>query len=87
MASHGKPTNKPAKAKGLGFDLSKPIKHGLLLKQGALHRAFKQRLFVLYPGFLVYYEDQPKWRLDVTRGDTLQVYSMHGCWPNVNTAL
>ncbi len=72
MASRGKPANK---SKGLGFDLSKPIKHGLLLKQGALHKAFKNRFFVLYPGFLVYYQDQSKWRLDVTRGDTLQVHN------------
>jgi len=72
MASR-QPRGKGISRGGLNFDLSKPIKHGRLLKQGALHKAFKHRFFVLYPGFLVYYEEQTKWKLDVTRGDTLQV--------------
>lgn len=55
------------------FDLSKPLKKGTLLKQGAFHRAFKNRVFVLYPGFLVYYETENKWRLDLTKGETLGV--------------
>ena len=55
------------------FDLSKPLKKGTLLKQGALHKAFKHRFFVLYPGFLVYYDDATKWKLDMTRGETLGV--------------
>lgn len=56
-----------------GFDLSKPTKKGVLLKQGQYHKAFKYRFFVLYPGFLVYYEDERKWKCDVTRGETLGV--------------
>ena len=56
-----------------GFDLSKPMKKGTLLKQGQFHRAFKFRFFVLYPGFLVYYGEEQKWKLDITRGETLQV--------------
>ena len=55
------------------FDLSKPQKKGILLKQGQRHKAFKHRLFVLYPGFLVYYEDETKWRFDLTKGETLGV--------------
>ena len=55
------------------FDLSKPLKKGTLLKQGQLHKAFKYRYFVLYPGFLVYYDDMKKWKLDITRGETLGV--------------
>ncbi len=55
------------------FDLSKPVKKGTLLKQGSFHRAFKSREFVLYPGFLVYYDSENKWRLDLTKGETLGV--------------
>lgn len=55
------------------FDLSKPVRKGMLLKQGALHKAFKHRYFVLYPGFLVYYSEEGRWRFDVTRGETLGV--------------
>ncbi len=70
MASNGKQAKR---GKGFAFDLSKPIKRGVLLKQGALHKAFRSRFFVLYPGFLVYYDSESKWKLDVTRGDTMQV--------------
>ena len=55
------------------FDLSRPLKKGTLLKQGGIHKAFKHRFFVLYPGFLVYYDDATKWKLDMTRGETLGV--------------
>ena len=55
------------------FDLSHPIKKGVLLKQGAFHKAFKYRFFLVYPGFLVYYEQESKWLLDLTKGDTLGV--------------
>jgi hypothetical protein len=53
------------------FELSKPTKKGTLLKQGALHKAFKYRYFVLYPGFLVYYDSENKWRVDLAKGETL----------------
>lgn len=55
------------------FDLSRPLKRGILFKQGAFHKAFKNRDFILYPGFLVYYENENKWRLDLTKGETLGV--------------
>lgn len=55
------------------FDLGKPLKQGFLLKQGQIHKAFKSRFFVLYPGFLVYYSDQSKWKFDLTKGQTLGV--------------
>ena len=50
------------------FDLSKPTKKGRLLKQGGFHKAFKSREFILYPGFLVYYDNENEWRLDITKG-------------------
>ena len=58
---------------GFAFDLFQPIKKGVLLKQGAVHTAFKYRFFVLYPGFFVYYEKESKWRQDLTKGETLDV--------------
>lgn len=54
------------------FDYTKPELHGYLYKQGALHKAFKKRYFVLYPGYLVYYTDEAKYRGDVAKG-SLQV--------------
>ena len=60
------------------FELSKPSKRGTLMKQGSLHKAFKYRFFVLYPGFLVYYESETKWIVDLAKGQTLGVRSV-GC--------
>ena len=57
-----------------GFDVTKPVKRGFLNKQGKTVQRFKNRLFVLYPGFLVYYDEETKWRRDYTRGDTLEVF-------------
>lgn len=55
------------------FDLRKPIMTGTMLKQGGFHKAFKERYFVLYPGFLVYYDEQTTWHYDLQRGETLGV--------------
>lgn len=57
-----------------GFDVTKPVKRGFLNKQGKTVQRFKNRFFVLYPGFLVYYDEETKWRRDYTRGDTLEVF-------------
>lgn len=57
-----------ARRKTFGFDISKPIKRGTLLKQGYFHKSFKYREFVLYPGFLVYYDNENSWKLDITKG-------------------
>lgn len=54
------------------FDYTKPELHGYLYKQGGVHKAFKKRYFVLYPGYLVYYTDETKYRIDVAKG-SLQV--------------
>ena len=61
------------------FDLRKPQRTGYMLKQGRLHRVFKRRFFVLYPGFLVYYEDDIKWKSDLAKGDTLGVSAFASC--------
>lgn len=55
------------------FELAKPSKKGTLMKQGAWHTAFKYRYFVLYPGFLVYYDSENKWKVDIAKGETLGV--------------
>ena len=60
-------------ATGFAFDVTKPMKTGYLWKMGGVHKSFKQRFFVLYKGFLVYYEDNSKWKFDTTIGDTLGV--------------
>jgi len=66
MASKGRPSSK------FSFDVTKPIKIGFLNKQGKSGSRFKRRFFVVYPGFLVYYDEDTKWRLDYSKGDTLE---------------
>ena len=53
----------------LAFDIEKPLKIGFLLKQGKATKSFKQRFFVLYSNFLVYYSDERKWQFDKTVGN------------------
>jgi len=67
MASKGRPSSK------FSFDVTKPIKMGFLNKQGKSGSRFRRRFFVVYPGFLVYYDEDTKWRLDYSKGDTLEV--------------
>lgn len=55
------------RAHHFGFDLKHPKRTGWLLKQGGGHKAFKNRFFVLYKGFLVYYPSEEKFRQDVSR--------------------
>jgi hypothetical protein len=67
-----------AKRGTFAFELSKPSKRGTLMKQGSLHKAFKYRYFVLYPGFLVYYDTETKWKVDLAKGETLGVRRLAG---------
>ena len=48
------------------FDLGTPLVTGTLSKQGRA-RMFNKRFFVLYPDFLVYYNDSCTWQSDVWR--------------------
>lgn len=59
------------------FDVRKPIRCGFLMKMRAKRKSFKRCFFVLYKGFLVYYEDDTKWKFDTTKGDTLGVRAVH----------
>ena len=61
------PRKIPRKSR-FAFDLAKPVKNGRLLKQGNFHKAFKAREVILYPGFLVYYDNEDSWKLDVQKG-------------------
>ena len=60
-------------AKLFNFNLENPVIKGVLFKQRDFDKSFKRRFFVLYPGFLVYYDDIHKWKVDVWRGNTLGV--------------
>ena len=73
MASSSKGGSSRTTSK-FGFDVTKPVKRGFLNKQGKTVQRFRNRFFVLYPGFLVYYDEETKWRRDYTRGDTLEVF-------------
>lgn len=53
----------------LSFDVTKPVKQGKLLKQGEKLKQFKERFFVLYPNFLVFYNDVSSWQFDITVGN------------------
>ena len=60
-------------ARVFNFSLENPLLKGVLFKKGGLNPGFKRRFFVLYPGFLVYYDDVHKWKVDIWRGNTLGV--------------
>jgi len=51
------------------FDVSKPLKNGFLKKPGKVLKSMKERFFVLYPNFLVYYDSSDKWGFDRTVGN------------------
>lgn len=48
------------------IDYKDPVKTGYLSKAGKSSRSYKNRFFVLYKNFLVYYDDDIKWKRDVT---------------------
>ena len=73
MATANKFKKSPQPPRKFAFNLNKPIMTGRMLKQGGLHKAFKERFFILYPGFLVYYDAETTWKYDLQRGETLGV--------------
>lgn len=48
------------------INFKEPLKTGYLQKAGKTNTAFKNRFFVLYKHFLVYYSDETKWKRDCT---------------------
>ena len=54
------------------FPLDAPALTGTLLKHGEFGLQLGKKFFILYPGFLVFYDNAEKWKLDV-KGDTLSV--------------
>ena len=49
-------------------DLQTPIHKGYMYKQSSLFGAFNRRFFALYPGYLVYYENEHDFNVDTARG-------------------
>lgn len=70
--SHSKPKEAKSYATQpktkMAFDMGKPLKCGFLKKKGDKIKLVKERFFVLYPNFLVYYADATKWQFDKTVG-------------------
>lgn len=48
------------------IDYKDPKKTGFLYKAGKTNKSLKNRFFVLYKNFLVYYDDETKWKRDIT---------------------
>ena len=65
-ATAGKKLKAPQPQAKVRINFKEPLKTGFLSKAGGAHKAFKNRFFVLYKNFLVYYDDETKWRRDVT---------------------
>ena len=54
------------------FPLDAPALTGILLKQGDFGLHQRKKFVILYPSFLVFYDDAERWKLDVKSG-TLSV--------------
>lgn len=48
------------------INYKEPLKTGFLFKSGKTNKSFKNRFFALYKNFLVYYDDDIKWKRDIT---------------------
>ena len=62
----GKKLHAPQPQAKVKINFKEPLKTGFLSKAGKTNKSFKNRFFVLYKNFLVYYDDETKWRRDVT---------------------
>ena len=65
-AAAGKKLHAPQPHAKVKINFKEPLKTGFLSKAGKTNKSFKNRFFVLYKNFLVYYDDETKWRRDVT---------------------
>ena len=54
------------------FPLDAPLLSGTLLKQKDFGMRLSKKFVILYPGFLVFYDNAERWALDV-KGNTLSV--------------
>ena len=66
--SSPKPLHAPQPQAKIKVDFKSPRKTGLLTKAGGKTNksSFKSRFFALYKNFLVYYDDETKWKRDIT---------------------
>ena len=65
-ASAGKKLHAPQPQAKVRINFKEPVKTGFLSKAGKSNKSFKNRFFVLYKNFLLYYDDETKWKRDVT---------------------
>jgi hypothetical protein len=65
-ATAGKKLHAPQPQAKVRINFKEPLKTGFLSKAGKTNKSFKNRFFVLYKNFLVYYDDETKWKRDVT---------------------
>ena len=66
--SSPKPLHAPQPQAKIKVDFKSPRKTGFLTKAGGKTNksSFKSRFFALYKNFLVYYDDETKWKRDIT---------------------
>ena len=66
-ASSGKKLHAPQPQAKIKINYKEPLKTGFLQKAGGkANKGFKNRFFVLYKNFMVYYDDEVKWKRDIT---------------------
>ena len=65
-ASSAKKLHAPQPQAKVKINYKNPLKTGYMQKAGRTNKSFKNRFFVLYKNFVVYYDDETKWRRDIT---------------------
>lgn len=77
--SHKTSGNQPHVRSALeGVDLKKPLHEGYMYKQAHTHHGFNLRYFALYPGVLLYFQDDSDYKRDVKKGSLGVSRCMHG---------
>ena len=78
-ATEGKKLHAPQPQAKVRINFKEPLKTGFLSKAGGKsNKSYKNRFFVLYKNFLVYYDDETKWKRDITV-ERLEVSKLWPC--------
>lgn len=78
-ATEGKKLHAPQPQAKVRINFKEPLKTGFLSKAGGKSsKSYKNRFFVLYKNFLVYYDDEIKWKRDITV-ERLEVSKLWPC--------